>query len=101
MCIRDRVNPTKYDRHNDTTIVLERPVDMRIRGVRWLLDSGFFVRHDFANGVEVNGYCLDETTSEATDRGFMFSYLVSEKDIVPIAEVVYQDRYRRRAIGED
>jgi hypothetical protein len=80
---------------------MDKPVDMYINGVRWLLDSGFFVRRDLIGGVSVRGGFQNETTNDATDRLMMFRYLSSEKDIVAIAEVVRLDQYRRWAIAED
>ena len=96
-----RANPTKYDRQNGTTIVLERPVDMRIHGVRWLLGDGFYVRHDLRDGARVRGYCLDEATNEATERWYIHRYLSTEPNVIAVKEVLQLDQYRRWATSEN
>lgn len=95
-CLDD---PTNYDRNHGITIVLDTPVDMRIGNVRWLLGEGFHIRHNLRNGIDVRGWCQDETTNEATDRWYIHRYLSSEPNVIPISEVVCQDRHRRFAIG--
>jgi len=90
---------TKYDRDHGTTIVMERPVDIRIRNMRWLLADGFFIHHDLLGGVSVRDGFQDDTSNDASTRLMMFNYLSSEPRVVRIKEVVQFDQQRRWAVG--
>jgi len=99
----ERLSPcltaTKYDQNNRPTIILDRPVDMTIKGVRWLLSDAFCVHQNLKNNVEIRGCCRDETSSEANTRSMMLNYLVTEPNVVQIKEIIYHDQHRRWAVG--
>ena len=90
--------PTTYDTDNQTSIVVDEPLDISKSGVPWLLGSGFYLRRDVAVGADVSGRHLDPTSSEATNRRMSFGYLMDETDIIPIVEIARLDRNRRWAV---
>jgi hypothetical protein len=93
----DPMEPTRYTSDDDTEIVLSEPLSIRIKDVWWLLDCGFFVRSDLFSR---EGPYLDERTSEAANRYYMWRHLSRVNSVERIAEIVTVDQHRRTAITE-
>ena len=90
--------PTKYDRNHRTSIVINKPYDVFTKNERWLLDDGFYIRKAI---VDYHGDYLDMASNEALHRYMMFTYLMSERDVVRISAIARIDQYRRWAVGDE
>lgn len=92
------VEPTVYEPDPDTNVVISNPYKVRLGGVWWLLDSGYAIRADL---FEFDGRYLDETTSAATNRYYLYRYLSWAEEAIRVAELVRVDHLRRTAVCED